>query len=114
MRLGLGQLGLGRFDPFLAGTFLQQLQRLLELRDALTLGLRPEHLGPEGPGVWEGFKVELVEPMGADNLAWVGDGKVSLAVRMPGEQTIRPGTPVRLGLDPRNASLFAQDSGERV
>ena len=80
----------------------------------VTLGLRPEHLGGDGPGIWDGFKVELVEPMGADNLAWCGDGHLSLAVRMPGEQAIHPGTPIRLGLDPRHVSLFANDSGERV
>jgi multiple sugar transport system ATP-binding protein len=44
----------------------------------VTLGVRPEHLTLDGSGQWQGFKVEIVEPMGADNLVWCGDGTHSL------------------------------------
>ena len=50
--------------------------------------------------------------MGADNLLWCGDGKLSLGVRTPGERPVAKGTPWRWA-DP-HVSLFATDSGERL
>jgi multiple sugar transport system ATP-binding protein len=78
------------------------------------LGVRPEHLGLGAGGTWPGFTVELVEPMGADNLAWCKAGDLSLAVRTAGDQVPREGTIATLALDPARVSLFAADSGERL
>jgi multiple sugar transport system ATP-binding protein len=79
----------------------------------VTLGVRPEHLTPAETGDWPGFTVEIVEPMGADNLLWCADGETSVEVRVPGDQQIAAGTRVGLGLDPQRISLFAPD-GERL
>ena len=79
-----------------------------------TLGVRPEHLAANGAGNWPGFTAEIVEPTGADNLVLCTDGTLSLEVRMPGERTITPGTPIALGVDAHRVSLFATDSGERL
>jgi multiple sugar transport system ATP-binding protein len=86
----------------------------LETGRPVTLGVRPEHLTLDGSGQWPGFKVEIVEPMGADNLVWCGDGTHSLEVRTSGEREMALGTPLALGLDPRRLSLFAADSGQRL
>jgi hypothetical protein len=51
---------------------------------------------------------------GADNLVWCTDGGLSLEVRTSGEQAVRPGMPMALGIDPRRVSLFAADGGERL
>ena len=81
----------------------------------MTLGVRPEHITANGSGNWQGFEVEIVEPLGADNLVWCTDGGLSLEVRMPGEERgIAPGTPVALGIDPQRVSLFTADAGERL
>ena len=80
----------------------------------VTLGVRPEHVGVGGDGRWPGFTVEILERMGADNLAWCGDTGVSLAVRLPAEQAPRPGDRLALDIDPRRVSLFATDSGLRI
>ena len=80
----------------------------------VTLGIRPEHVGVGGEGCWPGFTVEILERMGADNLAWCGDSAVSLAVRLPAEQAPRPGDRLALDIDPRRVSLFATDSGLRI
>jgi multiple sugar transport system ATP-binding protein len=77
------------------------------------LGVRPEHLTPAETGHWPGFMVEIVEPMGADNLLWCGDGETSLEVRVPGEHNVAIGTELALSLDPQRVSLFAPD-GERL
>jgi multiple sugar transport system ATP-binding protein len=80
----------------------------------VTLGVRPEHVAANRVGDWQGFRVDIVEPMGADNLAWCSDGAIELEVRLPGDQAIRPGAPLALGIDPARVSLFAADSGERL
>ena len=35
---------------------------------------------------WDGFTVDLVEPMGADNLVWCRDGDLTVELRLPGER----------------------------
>ena len=52
--------------------------------------------------------------MGADNLAWCGDSRLSLAVRLPADRTPEPGERLALDIDPRRVSLFAADSGLRL
>jgi multiple sugar transport system ATP-binding protein len=81
---------------------------------AVTLGIRPEHIALDGAGIWDGFTVEIVEPLGADSLVWCTDGGLSLEVRTAGERAVRPGTPMALGIDPRRISLFSADSGARL
>jgi len=79
----------------------------------VTLGVRPEHLAIGEAGPCGGFKVDIVEPMGADNLLWCGDGKLSLGVRMPGERPVAKGTAVHLAPATDHVSLFTKD-GERL
>jgi multiple sugar transport system ATP-binding protein len=77
---------------------------------AVTLGVRPEHLTPAPNGAdWPDFTVDIVEPMGADNLLWCADGDLTLEVRVAGDQTIATGTRLGLNLDPQRVSLFAPD-----
>ena len=78
----------------------------------VTLGVRPEHLA-SGEG-WDGFTVDLVEPMGADNLVWCRDGDLTLEMRLPGDRIMAPGAPVALAMDPARISLFAADDGRRL
>ena len=80
----------------------------------VTLGVRPEHLALAGDGAWPGFTVEIVEPMGADNLVWCGDGRHALQVRLAGDQLPTTGSPIALGLDPARLSLFSTDTGQRL
>ena len=67
----------------------------------MTLGVRPEHIALDGAGNWDGFTVDIVEPLGADNLVWCTDGALSLEVRMSGERAIRPGCRWRWASTPR-------------
>jgi len=78
----------------------------------VTLGVRPEHLAT-GAG-WDGFTVDLVEPMGADNLVWCRDGEVALELRLPGDRFLDQGSPVSLAIDPTRVSLFAAEGGQRL
>jgi multiple sugar transport system ATP-binding protein len=80
-----------------------------------TLGVRPEHIATDGAGACrlDGLSVEMVEPMGADSLVWCRDGKLSLGVRMPGEQSVDLGTTLPIGLTTAQLSLF-DGNGRRL
>ncbi|WP_201861036.1 ABC transporter ATP-binding protein [Microvirga soli] len=80
----------------------------------VVLGVRPEHLEIASTGIWPGFTVDIVEPMGADTVIWCSDAVGSVQVRTSGSRRATPGESVTLHVDPTQVSLFAADSGERL
>jgi multiple sugar transport system ATP-binding protein len=78
------------------------------------LGVRPEHLDAGPAGAWADFKIDIVEPMGADTIVWCSDGRDTLQVRMGGNRKVSAGDRVSLGIDAGQVSLFAAESGERL
>jgi multiple sugar transport system ATP-binding protein len=80
----------------------------------VVLGVRPEHLEISGTGIWPGFTVDIVEPMGADTVIWCSDGVGSVQVRTAGSRRATPGENMTLHIDPSQVSLFAANSGERL
>jgi multiple sugar transport system ATP-binding protein len=80
----------------------------------VVLGVRPEHLEITGTGIWPGFTVDIVEPMGADTVIWCSDGLGSLQVRTTGSRKASPGDSLTLQVDSTQVSLFAADTGERL
>ncbi|WFU90981.1 ABC transporter ATP-binding protein (plasmid) [Rhizobium sp. CC1099] len=74
-----------------------------------TLGIRPEHLAPDGaargwptiPGT-----VSVVEPMGADTVIWFDWARDSLSCRTMGDAAFAPGSRIAAGLDIAKVSLF--------
>ncbi len=82
------------------------------------LGVRPEHIvvGEEArkmPFTIDS-EIEIVEPMGADTIAWTKIGGQSLTFRAASEVHLEPGQKVTIGFDPARGSIFKADSGERV
>jgi multiple sugar transport system ATP-binding protein len=80
----------------------------------VVLGIRPEHFEISRTGIWPGFRVDIVEPMGADTVIWCSDGLGSIQVRTTGSRKAVPGDNLTLNVDPSQVSLFAADSGERL
>jgi len=76
------------------------------------LGIRPEHieLAPDGMEA----VIELVEPMGSDQLAWTELGGARLSVRLPAETPVAPGDELHLRLPPRHLNLFDLAGGHRL
>ncbi|NLS17635.1 ABC transporter ATP-binding protein [Rhizobium sp. P40RR-XXII] len=77
-----------------------------------TLGIRPEHVAPEGgtaslPTV-AGI-VSVVEPMGADTVVWFDWAGQSLSYRIMGDTVLQPGAAIAPGIDIARASLFDAD-----
>ena len=82
------------------------------------LGIRPEHIavGEDArkmPFTFES-EIEIVEPMGADTVAWTTIGGQSVTFRADSEIDLRPGQRVTIGFDPARGSVFNAESGERV
>ena len=87
-------------------------------RDKAILGLRPEHLHIQTeaePGHTIPAMVEIDEPMGADSLVWLeAEGGVQMAVRVPVERRMAPGTHVHLKVEISKASIFDTVTEQRV
>jgi multiple sugar transport system ATP-binding protein len=79
-----------------------------------TLGVRPEHIAANGAGVWEGFRADLVETHGADNLVWCSRDGISLQVRFPGDHIPAVGALLSLSPDMERISLFDAETGGRL
>jgi multiple sugar transport system ATP-binding protein len=77
---------------------------------SIELGIRPEHVEADGdlPAV-----IEMVEPMGSDQLAWLRLGSQALSMRLPAEARIVTGEPISLRLPGAKLNLF-DASGRRL
>jgi multiple sugar transport system ATP-binding protein len=82
---------------------------------AVTLGVRPEHLtlaGAGGGGV--SGEVIVVEPMGAETELLIKAGDSQVTLMTSGRPSVSPGERVGLTLDPASVHLFDQKSGQRL
>ncbi|NOZ31834.1 MAG: ABC transporter ATP-binding protein [Alphaproteobacteria bacterium] len=82
------------------------------------LGVRPEHVlvgkAAANMPVTVEIEVEIVEPMGADVVAWTQVAGKSFTFRTDSEILLKPGDKVTIGFDPARASLFDQKTGHRL
>ncbi len=76
------------------------------------LGVRPEHVvrSPDGHNA----PITMVEPMGADLLAWTRLGDAPLSIRLAAETIVAVGDHLRLELPSRHLSLFDITTGNRL
>jgi len=77
----------------------------------IELGIRPEHVeaGGDFPAT-----IEMVEPMGSDQLAWLKLGDHPLSMRLPAEAKIVAGGTVPLRLPADKLNLFDAATGRRL
>jgi len=80
----------------------------------VVLGIRPEHLEIRDAGTWADFRIDIVEPMGADTVIWCSDGEGSIQVRTTGSKRAARGAPLSIGINPDQISLFSAETGERL
>jgi sn-glycerol 3-phosphate transport system ATP-binding protein len=115
------KVGEGRKTVDLAGTGARQVTLPLAMATSaapgtpVALGLRPEHLLPEGNGPLE-FEIELAEPLGADTLLHgrFGDARELITVRLGGHVTARPGELRRFTIGTTRLHLFDSQNGRRI
>ncbi|WP_423068173.1 ABC transporter ATP-binding protein [Devosia sp. CN2-171] len=84
----------------------------------VVLGIRPEHVAVGEDARKMPFQIEseieIVEPMGADTVAWTKLGGQSLTFRAAAEVHLEPGQKVLIGFDPARGSVFNAESGNRI
>ena len=82
----------------------------------VTLGLRPEAIGPEtaAGGFRLDLPVEIVEPTGSDVYLWLKLGSVMLSSRFPPTFDTTPGAIQPVWLDLNRAVLFDTESRDRI
>ena len=87
-------------------------------RTDVVLGIRPEHIAVGEDARKMPFQIEseieIVEPMGADTIAWTKIGGQSLTFRAASEVVLQPGQKVTIGFDPARGSVFDAASGDRI
>jgi len=81
--------------------------------DALTVGLRPEHIQLAEDGVLTA-EVEVVEPLGLSTQFYVKMAGQQVCVFVMGRSNVRPGDVVRLSADPAALHLFDPAGGSRI
>jgi multiple sugar transport system ATP-binding protein len=80
--------------------------------DEAELGIRPEHVEPATTGTT--ITIEMVEPMGSDQLAWSRLGGVAVSLRLPGDSSVKAGDRLAVAIPPAHVNLFDRASGRRL
>ena len=82
------------------------------------LGIRPEHVALNDEArklpVQIESEIEIVEPMGADTIAWTKIGGQQFTFRAAAEEVLHPGQKVLIGFDPARGSVFEAAGGNRI
>ena len=83
--------------------------------EAITVGVRPEHLVAEGGAVPRfDLKVDSVEALGADSLLHCAFGGGTIVVRVDGHATPEPGSALVVSAMPGKTYFFDTASGKRL
>ncbi|MER9870761.1 sn-glycerol-3-phosphate ABC transporter ATP-binding protein UgpC [Mesorhizobium sp. M0136] len=102
-------------DAILADGQKLRLPDGLPLRDgdAITVGLRPEHIRLADNGALKG-EVGVVEPLGLSTQFYTRLAGQQVCVFAMGRASVKPGEGVRLSADPASLHLFDPASGDRI
>lgn len=83
----------------------------------MLLGIRPESItldrGEAADGTSFEARINVIEPTGADNLAFLALGGREVIARLPPGKSIA-GERVRLQIDPSRALIFDPSGGQRI
>ncbi len=83
----------------------------------VVLGVRPENVAANSGSDWpveKTVRVEVVEPMGADTLAWTRFGNADFSVKVSSERAPMVGDEMSIGFDPLRASVFDAATDRRL
>jgi multiple sugar transport system ATP-binding protein len=83
---------------------------------AVVLGIRPEHLRSANADTTHNAQatVSLIEPMGANKIAWLDAQGTPLAMQVEPMATLVLGAPIRLAFDATHVSLFDAANEQRL
>ena len=81
---------------------------------AVSYGIRPEHLTLVSGGSGVPGEIIVVEPTGAETELLIQVGKAQITLRTHGRPRVNPDEKVQLAVDPANVHLFDRASGQRL
>jgi multiple sugar transport system ATP-binding protein len=82
--------------------------------EAVSYGVRPEHMGIGGDGEPVQAQIIVVEPTGAETELVIGVGEQQLVLVTSGRPRVEPGQRIGLSIDPSMVHLFDRASGIRL
>ena len=91
-----------------------QFDKKLSDQTDIVFGVRPEDISVSDSEESMGFKIELIEPMGADTLIWLSYENIPFSVRLEGSSEYKLGDEININFDIKRASIFDQKSELRV
>ena len=80
----------------------------------IIFGIRPEDISVSDSQNGMEFKIELIEPMGADTLIWLSFENIPFSVRLEGSSEHKLGDVIIINFDIKRASIFDQKSELRL
>ena len=80
----------------------------------IVLGIRPEDINVSNSDQSIEFKIELIEPMGADTLIWLNFENIPFSVRLEGSSEYKIGDLINLEFIVRRSSIFDKKSELRI
>ena len=80
----------------------------------IIFGIRPEDISVSDSQDGMEFKIELIEPMGADTLIWLSFENIPFSVRLEGSSEYKLGDVIIINFDIKRASIFDQKSELRL
>ena len=81
---------------------------------SIVFGIRPEDISVSNSKESMEFKIELIEPMGADTLIWLSFEDVPFSVRLEGSSDYKLGDVININFDIKRASIFDKKSELRL
>ncbi len=79
---------------------------------SVELGVRPEHVVTSQAGI--AAEIEMIEPMGSDQLAWTRLSGVPVSLRLDADSPIKIGETLHLHIPADKLNLFEAESGRRI
>ena len=80
----------------------------------IIFGIRPEDISVSDSQDGMEFKIELIEPMGADTLIWLSFENTPFSVRLEGSSEYKLGDVIIINFDIKRASIFDKKSELRL
>jgi multiple sugar transport system ATP-binding protein len=80
----------------------------------IVFGIRPEDIAVSDSKESMEFKIELIEPMGADTLIWLSFENIPFSVRLEGSSEYKLGDVININFDIKRSSVFNQESELRL
>ena len=80
----------------------------------IIFGIRPEDISVSDSKESRKFKIELIEPMGADTLIWLSFEDIPFSVRLEGSSEYKLGDVININFDIKRASVFDKKSESRL